>query len=433
EEEINKVAAIIDRYILLIGNIASQESRKEQKKLTKWFVDVASCEIEEELSPNPKNQALIECMYRSINENFVTKEKSLSVEEKNIQVYIAIQRALVKADQPMIEYSLLKLYYPTWQELNLNNIRKIRKELVGVRDRIDGHIKHPLSRYFLVQMQKYNPLFIILRDVLEEGEEQASGVVADVEEFENAVEKACNEEYQQTNARLKRSIIRSLIYIFMTKMLLALVVEVPFDEYFLGALDWTPIIVNVIFHPILLAVLVLTARKPGKDNTEKIIQGLKEIVYGYEEEGGPIEIKRDPKKRGAAQLIFNILYATTFVVSFGAIIFILNNLMHFNVVSILLFLLFLSIVSFFGIKIRHTSKELMVIDRKENVVSFVFDLMVLPIVRAGRFISLNFSRINVFVFIMDVIIEAPFKSLIEIFEQWLTFLREKKEEVFRES
>ena len=97
------------------------------------------------------------------------------------------------------------------------------------------------------------------------------------------------------------------------------------------------------------------------------------------------------------------------------------------------FLLFLSLVSYFGIKIRYSARELIVVAKKENFLTLILDLLAIPIVRAGRWISRNFARVNVFVFVLDVIIEAPFKSLIEVFEEWLAFIREKKEEIFRES
>ncbi|MBU1119250.1 hypothetical protein KKH43_05195 [Patescibacteria group bacterium] len=425
------VGRVLDKYIRLINSVASNEEAKEKKKLVKWFIDIAACELEETLTPAPVQEALVECMYRSISDNFISKDKSLKKEEKNILVYIAIRRTLLKADKPMIEYSLLKLYFPHWTSLDFANPRKIRNELLSVKEQVDRLVGHPLNRYFMVRVRKYTPLFIILQDVIEANPDKAEAMLSEPEELDNAVEQACLKQYKEQDAKLKRAIIRSILYIFLTKMLLALILEVPYDIYFLGELQWLPLIVNVLFHPIFLAVLVLTVKKPDEKNTEKIIHGLKEVVYGYEEEGGAYEIKKAVTKRGIAGLVFNILYATLFVISFGIVVFALSRI-GFNAVSIFLFLLFLCLVSFFGFKIRHSAKELLVLDNKENIFTLGLDLLALPIIRAGRWMSLNFSRVNVFVFILDVIIEAPFKGLVEIFEEWLGFIKEKKEEIFRE-
>ncbi len=432
QDKVITVANIINRYIYLVGTMTINQPSRERKKWRRWLIDLASIELEEELSPNPQQEALIECMYRSVNGKFVTKNEKVTEEEKNILVYISILKALIKASRGTIEYALLKLYYPNWRTLDISNGRKIRSELTTIYQKIQGHVEHPLSRYFSVRVRKYTPLFMILQDVISENIESATEIIQDPESLENAIEQACNDRYADQGARLNRSIVRSLIYIFLTKMLLALLIEVPIDYYIIGEFAILPIALNVFFHPIFLAILVLTAKKPDKENTEKIIQGIKEIVFGFEEEGGPYEIKRKPRKRGLGAIVFNTLYAVLFAISFGIIIFVLTRL-HFHSVSIGLFLLFLSMVSFFGIKIRQTAKELIVLDPKERIGTLPFDLLALPLIRVGRWLSMNFSRVNLFVFILDVIIEAPFKALIEVFEDWLAFLREKKEEIYRES
>lgn len=432
QEKVVSVANIINRYVYLVNVMSVNQPKKERKKWRKWLIDIASVELEAELSADVRSAALVECMYRSISGNFVTKNENLSEEEKNILVYVAILRALTKANRPTIEYALLKLYYPNWQTLDISNSRKIRKELFDIKEKIDDFVDHPLNRYFLVRVKKYTPLFVILRDVIEKDVDQAEAVLSDPEALENAVENACNDRYGDQKSRLNRSIVRSLIYIFTTKMFLAIVIEVPIDYFFYGDFNWLPVAVNIFFHPLFLALIVLTAKMPGAENTEKIIQGIKEVVYGQDAENGQYEIKRKPRTRGIGAVIFNTLYAVLFAITFGIIIFILTRL-KFHAPSIGLFIFFLSMVSFFGIKIRQSTKELIVLDRKERISTLPFDLLALPLVRAGRWISMNFSRVNLIVFFLDVIIEAPFKALIEIFEDWLLFLREKKEEIYRET
>jgi len=44
-------------------------------------------------------------------------------------------------------------------------------------------------------------------------------------------------------------------------------------------------------------------------------------------------------------------------------------------------------------------------------------------------LSQGFQRVNVFLLIMDFLIEAPLKNVITIFEEWNMFIREKREEV----
>ena len=74
----------------------------------------------------------------------------------------------------------------------------------------------------------------------------------------------------------------------------------------------------------------------------------------------------------------------------------------------------------------------MVIQPKERLTSTLIDFLSLPILRAGQWLSQTVSRLNVFVFLFDFLIEAPFKICLNILEDWLSFIKEKKEELSEE-
>jgi hypothetical protein len=105
-------------------------------------------------------------------------------------------------------------------------------------------------------------------------------------------------------------------------------------------------------------------------------------------------------------------------------------MLDFNWLGGLLFVVFLTLVSFFGIRVRQLAKELVVLDRRTGLIGATIDFFSIPIIRAGRWLSVNFSKINVFVFVLDVIIEAPFKLIVEVFEDWFSYIREKREEIY---
>ena len=95
----------------------------------------------------------------------------------------------------------------------------------------------------------------------------------------------------------------------------------------------------------------------------------------------------------------------------------------------LLFLMFLALVSYFGLRIRHNAQAWKVETEQQGLASLLWNLFTLPIVRAGRALSTKFSSINIFVFTMDYLIETPFKMLLKGSDAFLSFLREKKEEI----
>jgi hypothetical protein len=80
-------------------------------------------------------------------------------------------------------------------------------------------------------------------------------------------------------------------------------------------------------------------------------------------------------------------------------------------------------------KVRKTAKELLIVQKKESLLSFLTDFFSVPVIEAGKWLSERFSKVNVFVFVLDFIIEAPFKVFVEIAEEWTKYVKERKEEI----
>jgi len=70
-----------------------------------------------------------------------------------------------------------------------------------------------------------------------------------------------------------------------------------------------------------------------------------------------------------------------------------------------------------------------IVPGKSGIFMAIGDFFTLPVIRAGRWISMRAPRINIFLFFLDFIVEAPFKMAIQIIEGWLAFMKEKKEEI----
>ena len=158
-----------------------------------------------------------------------------------------------------------------------------------------------------------------------------------------------------------------------------------------------------------------------------IIDEVKKITYG--EERKLIYKPRKVMRRGSLSYIFfNAIYLVMFAISFGFVIWALHKI-NFNIFSGALFIFFLTLVSFFGFRLRTFANQYLVLPRKENLRNFLVDFFTLPIIRVGRFFSTNFSKINIFLYILDFAIETPFKMLVELLEKALSFIGEKREEI----
>jgi len=153
-----------------------------------------------------------------------------------------------------------------------------------------------------------------------------------------------------------------------------------------------------------------------------------ELSFEEYKRSEPIILRVSQKKTSVLRKIFNFLYGLAFIITFGAIIWLLT-IFHFTWVSILIFLFFLVFVSFFIIRIKKVTNELKITEEKENLWRTIFDFFSLPVLSVGKYLSEKFSKINVFVFFLDFIIETPFKFLVNMVEDWTNYVNERKNQI----
>jgi hypothetical protein len=174
--------------------------------------------------------------------------------------------------------------------------------------------------------------------------------------------------------------------------------------------------------------VILFTKVSSEENNKKVVAGVEEITFTEKNRRDPIVLRKPANRNSFVGFIFNIFYSFTFLITFGAIVFVLNKL-GFNFVSTVIFLFFLVFVSFFSLLIRRNVRRLVVVEQKESLFNFLLDFFFIPVAVVGKWLSNKFSKINVFMFVMDFIIEAPFKVLVGIAEQWTKYVKERKEDI----
>jgi len=425
ETDIEEVAIIVAKYLLVFHYLG--QSQPNDIKTLAWMTDLLVCEIDEYLFPNGRDLAIVNFMYGEMVKSISFTQNGLDEKERGLQIYLAALRNLLKADQALTRYLLFKLYRPDWNNITPDAAKAFLPALLGTKYKIEINLNHS-SSYQLGRMIKKQAIFFnLLREIIEQNPDQARIILADEKLLSDKVTELCNKNYKRIRSRLVGSIIRVITYIFFTKTVLAFLLELPYDRLVVDSVNWNALIINITFHPILMAVVALAIKVPGIQNTQLIIEEIKKIVYGQERKL-IYKPRRILKPGSFAFIIFNSIYAVMFAVSFSVVVWILHKL-HFNILSGALFVFFLTLVSFFGFRLRNFANQFSVMPRKENLINFIIDFFTLPIVRVGQFLSVNFAKINIFLFILDFAIETPFKMLVETLDKALGFIREKREEI----
>ncbi|HDL75072.1 MAG TPA: hypothetical protein ENH06_01695 [bacterium] len=432
ESKIEEVQKALDKYILILEN----ESLKDdgfKLQMSNWILGIAACEIEEILSPSLKENALIEYMTNLMKERIEVKENiivfnGIKEEEKNTQIYTAVQRALFKLDSPIISYHLLKKRYKEWKNLPDLQIKEVGQNIYSIYKNIEKDLNHPLADKFYKICERYNTPYIILGDIISEDPIKAEENISDPIILESLIKKAYNQRLKTLKSRLGRAAFYATLSIFLTNVVALLAIEIPFAKYIVtGEFNSYAVIMDILGPTFLMAFLIITIVPPKKGNFEQVIMEVMKIAH--EKEIKDIYMIKSSKKRGVLfKTIISIFYIITFIISYGVIIWGLYKL-NFPPLSYLIFVIFLSLIAFAGAKIRERSKELQVIEDKTTFSGFFIDLFSIPVLQTGKWLSSRFIKYNIIIVLFNSLIDMPFQIFTEFLEQWRSFLKEKKEEI----
>jgi len=424
--KINEVQTTVDKFIFLRNELTRGRALKEQTELSEWLISSAAAEVEQKLVPSQVREAFINFIFKYYQTRVFLKDETDRT--KDIQVYIAVHRAFAKSDNDFIRYELLKLSLPAIQNATWKELKDQTQRIYQTLQNIQKHLTHKLGGKLAKSLKKEIAPFLILRELYEENPNEFEKILSDPKLVEQRVDTICRRRYEAIGRRLVRAGTRSIIYIFITKMLFAFALEYPYEKYYLTRVNYISLTINTVFPPILMFLVLIGVSAPGEDNTKRIVSRIKDIVYHGQHDVNKISLAlTTPQRRPVLLFIFSLVYTATFLLVFGSISVGLT-LLHFSITSQLVFIFFVSVVLFFAYRVRQTGKEYN-ITQKESFLSPVISFVLLPILNVGKWLSNEIARFNFFVALFDFVIEAPFKAIFEIFEEWFAFLRRKKEEI----
>ena len=430
QEKIPVVQKIVEKYLYLIKNAPFDTSSfvfKKRVNFYNWILEIAACEIEEVLSPPFKENALMEAMTLLMAERIrFVPENSLSEEEKVLQTNIAVHRTLFDLDEAIIAYHLLKDRFPQWTEPPAAFLGEIAKNIFSVQKSLENDLHHLLGREFFNLCEKTDTVFTVIGDILDNYQkepEKLPFVISDKQNLKALITKAYNNRIATLKNRLFKLAIFSSLSVFVANWFTFFVVEVPVAHLFYQGFNLLAASVDFLLPTAVMFFLVSLIKPPPSSNLNKVIGLTNQFVY-IDQGKEILEIKLKKKKRPLTIFIISLIYLSVCLGTFYLIarVFFLAQI---PLSSVILDTIGIALNVFAALIVRNKARELTV-EEKSSFWEFLLDVISLPIAEIGSWITSKWKEYNVVSVFFNVIIETPFKTLIDFIENWRQFLKERK-------
>ena len=400
-EQVNEttLAQTLERYIKVFESDIPHE----------WLVGVASAQIEEMFNLNQDFGKFTYFAFQVIKQKVKMEDPNL-----DLLIFVAVDKIYSQSDDQQLAYHVLLLtngnINETWRLTNLAN-------------------NHPLLSRLQKFVSSQMGALLLLRDIYFASPGEFRRMVVDKDNFSQTAGRVLDKQLRLMGERISTAAIRSVVYVFLTKMVIAVAIEIPVEVWLYGSVAKWPLAANLLFPPALMWAVTRQISLPKGREGQEIVNRAWQVVNNFDslakEEDSLYE--KPVRKNSMWYVFFSGLYAAVFVATFGLIFYGLTKA-RFNFAAQLIFVFFLSVIAFFAHRIQQTA-GIYRVKRQSMQKSSLWDMVWLPILTAGSILSLGLSKLNFLAFAFDFILEAPFKVILGFLDSWAQFLGAKKEEV----
>lgn len=415
-ETAHKIHLLSEKYMGTFARL--RESRVSRDDAMDWVLSLLSVEVEGILNPHSHHWAIAYVAYQHYLDSFprdVLAPDRGEQESYEISLYIAVHQALLKSDIAIVRYDLMRMFQHSPDNME-EFIRFNRSATELYASRLTARLKRAVSK-------QGAPLRVIKS--MSETRSDLPELLADRTLFLDTFDRQVSEEYKLVSRRLNKGIIKSIIFIFITKVIIGVGIEVPYDLIVVGHVAMIPLAINLFFPPLYMASLKIGLKVPSQANARALQEYVDKILFTGETPAMPA--LRDPTR--TVSTFSKWLYGTLFLIPFAITVYVLT-LLGFNVVQTVIFFIFLSTASFLGFRLSSLIRELEIMTHQARFLSTVRDFFYLPFILVGQWLSSKYAKINAVAYVLDIAIELPLKSALRLLRQWTRFINEKHDEIY---
>lgn len=414
EQDIQFISTLAQGYYdAYVGLLSRRDVQRDE--IDHWTYELLAVEVEWRLNHNGQLQAFTQFAHQyfsaTIDYAQVFGNKPDSAE---IALYIAVHRALLKSDDASLRLGLLKRFQ-----------QQVASEApyVEINRQIDTLLASDVTEKLFRLVDRRGAPLRVLRHMMDENDD-IDALLQNKDQMLLAFERQVSADYSSINTKVNNGIIKSVIFLIITKFLIGIAIEVPYDYLVFGTVLWLPLVINLFFPPVYMVLLRATMMLPGSANTTRLVEQIETTLYGPQQQ--KLLVRRPGQEFGTG---YNIAYGVLFVAVFGGVAALLWHFLDFDVMHLLIFFVFLSAASFLGFRLSRMIREIESLETHQNGVTLVRDFLYMPFVVVGRFLSDKYSKVNVVALALDMLIELPLKTILRLVRQWAAFISAKKDQL----
>jgi hypothetical protein len=384
-------------------------------KLNHYTIDVLSVKIESLLHNHGRELALSNFAYnyfiQAINPTKLFGRKPASYEA---MLLAATQKTILRYDDAIVRHNLITRY-----AVSTSDVKAYHHFNLQLDKMFADHNSDTLLHF----VDRRSAVFRVLGRQLDDS--GLAKLLAKQDSFLGSFSTATQKSYAAIAKSVNKGVWRSIIFLIITKSILGLAIEAPYDIATAGAIIWKPLIINLLFPPVYMFVLRLTLLMPGQTNAYELGREIDRILYSSQVD----TILTNPKATSAGfSKSWQIIYGLVVLIVASAVGYYLWTI-GFAWVQLLIFYMFFSAASFLGFRLSRWIREIETIDGQQNFITSVRDLLYMPFVSIGRWVNEKYSKFNLVSRVLDIIVELPLKTLLGWIRQWNNFLSAKKDEL----
>lgn len=418
--DVKQIAHHIKTYYNAYWQYAAMEADADKRaEFQHWILDVLAVRCEQVLHNNVRQLMFahfaVQFLYEKISyRKLIRHGESLDINDTPIVIYIAIHRALLKSEDAIIRAALIDSY-----QQDVANIESFE----SFNRRVDALLECKATVTATRIVSKNGAaLRFIYTGFYQKDAPLTTQSLRSPESLEQSLHRHIDDGYDRLDKRLDNGIVKSIIFLLITKGIVGFSVEIPYDYLIYNEILWTPFIVNLLFPAVFIALSRLTLSRPLERNTRAIIRQTTTMLF---DDPATITIKT-PKDTSSVG--FNLVYAFVFMLVFAGLTWVLYSI-QFNIVQGMIFFIFLSTAAFLAFRLSRQIHEVEAVNTSQGSLSLVRDIIYMPFIYVGQQISYRYSKVNIVAIVLDILIEMPLKTILRLVRQWNQFLNAKKDEL----